>query len=192
MKLKEKYDIFDKNEKEEVRYILGKTVDSKKKAVLCIGVNPSFANRSRKDLTMNILEKSIGNKYGCFIMMNLTPQRTSKVSNLDFEMDEKLSKDNLSNYKMILEKYNVKDIICALGNSIKLRGYLVNNLSKIFDVINEYDNKMNFYCFETTKSGNPVHPRWIQYQNKDTKEKVNLQYFDLKTYIEKLSYKSTK
>lgn len=183
--MEEKYDIHDFIEEEQYRYVLGKTVTKENKnTILCLGVNPSTAKSDKTDLTMRVIEEFLSNKYGRFIMMNLTPERNPKVDKLNQNMNQKALNKNLENIAEYVKKYQITDILCAWGNAIDQRKeYLYSNLELIYNTIKKENKNCKFYCFGKTKCKNPKHPRWIQYQTKADRKVIELEDFNIEEYI---------
>lgn len=101
-----------------VRYVLGKQIDeSKRKALICIGINPSTAIPTALDPTLARVQKYAkgSGEYNAWYMINVYPQRATDFNDLD--MDENYKKElhlqNIKEIKVLLEKVKCADVWCA-------------------------------------------------------------------------------
>ncbi len=150
--------IYEKNEDNSARFILGQINAITGKTLLCFGVNPSTACPEQLDPTIEKIKKiSKHNGYENWIMLNLYPQRATNPNDMHLERDESLVKANLLHIKNIAEKYADCDVLLAYGNLISKRKYLKVCLTEIIDLLNgEYKRKIKI--IKLTKQNNPVHP----------------------------------
>ena len=145
-----KPDICDKDE--QCRYILGK---KGKNTLICIGANPSVAESSECDATMNLLCAILENNgYDGFIMLNLYPLIATNPDELA-DFDEKIHAKNLAKIKAVLAEYKNSDILLCYGVVLKKRKYL----QKCLDDILSLCSSRNIKCLDAiTKDSYPPHP----------------------------------
>ena len=137
---------------EHCRYVLGKKGN---KTMICIGANPSVAESSECDATMNLLCAILENNgYDGFIMLNLYPLIVTNPDELA-DFDEKIHAKNLAKIKAVLAEYKNSDILLCYGVVLKKRKYL----QKCLDDILSLCNSRNIKCLDAiTKDGHPPHP----------------------------------
>ena len=140
------------------RYFLGQP---KENNLLIFGINPSNAIPNDLDNTMKhilkILEKTKNFSNFGWIMMNLYPQVTPNPDELKF--DSKIMDRNFEQIKYILEKFEIKNVWCAWGDSIDTsrKKFLIDSLEDIYKILSKYNLKFWHYG-EFTKKNNPLHP----------------------------------
>ena len=169
-----------------VRYILGEKFDeTKQKALVCIGINPSTATPEQLDTTLNRIQKYAkeSGKYGAWYMLNVYPQRATNPNNMDKERNEDIHVANLQHIKNLLQTLPSADIWCAWGFNINKRAYLKDCLKQIAGKIQSFENKeFEFVKKEisdkTRNSKHPLHPI------ASVKTEKELQKFDLMKYLE--------
>ena len=148
-----KPDICDKDE--QCRYMLGK---KGKNTLICIGANPSVAESSECDATMNLLCAILENNgYDGFIILNLYPLIATNPDELA-DFDEKIHVKNLAKIKAVLAEFKNSDILLCYGDVLNKRKYLkepcLKDILKLFD-----EHKIK--CLGTTQKGLPKHPSRI-------------------------------
>lgn len=162
---------------EKVRYVLGSVGE---KTLVIFGINPSIADKEKADPTIStILNRLESWGYDSFVMLNIYPERATKLSNLPKEMNETLHLKNLEEIENAIS--GASGILCAWGNQIddKDRTFFINIcLKHIAEKINKSSSKT--YCLGTSKSKHPYHPL------ARVKKPETLINFDLKNYCEKL------
>ena len=156
--------IYENNEDNSARFVLGQVFNPTGKTLLCFGINPSTACPENLDNTIRKII-SIGNYNGYenWIMLNIYPQRATNPNDMHLERDEALSKENLVHIKRIAEKYPHCDVLLAFGNLISKRKYLRLCLDEILTLLSEEQGK-KIKVIKLTKANNPVHPLY-QYNN---------------------------
>lgn len=143
----------DFSEDGKYRYRLWRIWDRTKPLVMCIGLNPSTANASKNDNTINILIRVLTQLgYGGFYMMNCFAFITSDPKKL---MHNPMS-DEWNNDTLTVTAADCKDVIFAWGDFkvIKSMGR-DKELEEMFP---------NAKCFGINQNGTPFHPRALSYK----------------------------
>lgn len=162
---------------EKCRYILGK---EGKNTLICIGVNPSMADKNKPDATMREILKIIEkNGYDSFIMINLYPLIKTNPNELPNEKNDKIHKENLNKIEEILNKYEKSDVLACWGDLITKRAYLLECSKDIIKLCEKY--KTSFKYLSLSNKGNPTHPM-RQFYNKGNYE---ISDFDEVAYLQK-------
>lgn len=133
------------------RYKLWRIWDEKLPLVMCIGLNPSKANSSKNDNTINILIRVLGKLgYGGFYMMNLFAIISSKPEVL-LTCEDPIGDNNFHLAKVGKE---CQDIIFCWG-SFKEATERIKDVQSVF---------RNAKCFGFNANGTPWHPRALSYK----------------------------
>lgn len=132
------------------RYALWRVWNDALPKVMCIGLNPSTANREKNDATINILISTLSKLgYGGFYMMNLFAWISSKPEDLLTCADPLGENENkLKEVEAICD-----DVIVCWGNFKQAK-------DRILDVLPNYPNAK---CFGINSTGRPFHPRAMVY-----------------------------
>ena len=147
--------LYQTNEDNSARYILGQINEEKGRTLLCFGINPSTACPECLDNTIRkVIKISKNNGYQNWIMVNIYPQRATNPNDLHLEADKCLIEENVAYIRDIAEGYPDCDILLAYGNLIDKRAYLRGCLKEILDSLNGKKIKV----IKKTKNNNPVHP----------------------------------
>lgn len=132
------------------RYKLWRIWDVNLPKAMCIGLNPSAANASKNDPTINYLIMMLTKLgYGGFYMMNLFAWITSDPAQL-LMCDDPMG-DNEKKLKQV-EKICDEVIVCW-GNFKQAR-------QRIEEVLPNYPKAK---CFGKNKNGTPFHPLALMY-----------------------------
>lgn len=150
--------IYEKNEDNTARFVLGQIFNPNGKTLLCFGINPSTACPECIDNTIKkIINISKHNGYENWIMLNVYPQRATNPDDMHIERNELLVQTNMLHIRQISQKYSDCDVLLAYGNLITKRKYLKPCLAEILSLLNgEYGRSIK--VIKLTKDGNPVHP----------------------------------
>jgi len=150
--------LYENNEDNSARFVLGQIFNPTGKTLLCFGINPSTACPESLDNTIRKII-SIGNYNGYenWIMLNVYPQRATNPNEMHLECDEDLSKTNLLHIRNVAEKYPDCDALLAYGTLISKRKYLRVCLNEILTLLSKERGK-KIKVIKLTKSNNPVHP----------------------------------
>lgn len=171
-KIKEKreYDIYRCNEKDTFRYLMGNYGEN---ILLCIGINPSTANKEEADATITRLDRYCEDKYS-WVMYNVYPERATKPNELAEIRNEDYHNKNIQELKDFLADIPKEKltILAAWGAPIEKRKYLKECLKDIYAITKDY----KWTCIRTTKKGHPKH--WIGANYPD-----ELKEFDLESYL---------
>lgn len=139
----------------KTRYAL---IQEGQKTLFVIGLNPSTANESSPDPTMQFTMRIAEyNGYDGFIMLNLYPLRATKPKDLPKDYDIELHKQNLYEIENLLKSRTNVDVWLAFGNGICKRKYLSSCFEDILKLLEKYDAHL-YYINSLTKSGYPPHP----------------------------------
>ncbi len=150
--------IYERNEDNSARYVLGQIFNPKGNTLLCFGINPSTACPECIDNTIKkIISISRHNGYENWIMLNIYPQRATNPNDLHAECDKNLFQNNLLYINKISQLYPKCDILLAYGNLITKRKYLKECLNEILQILSIKDRK-TIKIIKLTKAGNPIHP----------------------------------
>lgn len=160
----------------DVRYVLGEQFDeSKKKVLICIGINPSTALPNFLDPTLKRVQeyaKRCGD-YGAWYMLNVYPQRATNPQDMDKdESDETHTKfrmelhlNNLKAIKGVLSSIEEADVWCAWGSIMNdnQRKYLSDlffgcRSKKIKGIVSLFCKSHSFKAYGATCKGYPKHP----------------------------------
>jgi hypothetical protein len=135
------------------RYKLWRIWDESLPKAMCIGLNPSTANASKNDNTINVLIKVLGKLgYGGFYMMNCWAYITS---------DPKLLKvnpmsDEWNNNTITVTASICDTVIFAWGNF-----EIIREKGRDAELIEMFPNAK---CFGKNQNGTPWHPRALSYK----------------------------
>ena len=129
--------IYERNEDNSARFILGQIFNPNGKTLLCFGINPSTACPECIDNTIKkVINISRHNAYENWIMLNIYPQRATNPDDMHIERDEELVKENLLHIKEVSQKFSECDVLLAYGNLISKRKYLKSCLKEILVLLN--------------------------------------------------------
>lgn len=144
-----------------------------KKALICIGINPSTAIPEQLDPTLKRVQKYAKNsgEYGAWYMLNVYPQRATNPDDMDTKPDMEIHRNNLTAIKNLLSKIKEADVWCAWGNTIEKRKYLydllLGNTEKGIDsIISLFNTNYHFKVYGSTVKGCPKHPLIISNNDK--------------------------
>lgn len=135
------------------RYKLWRVWDESKPKAMCIGLNPSTANASKNDNTINILIRVLGKLgYGGFYMMNCWAYISSDPKLL---MVNPMS-DEWNNNTMTVTASECDTIIFCWGNFT-----VIKEKGRDKELIEMFPNAK---CFGVNANGSPWHPRALSYK----------------------------
>ena len=144
---------------DEVRYAL---LQEGKRTLFVIGLNPSTADTSTPDPTMqSVLRIAEYNGFDGYIMLNLYPVRATQPYNLPKEIDNSIHECNLQTIRELLEGRSNVEVWLAFGANASRRDYLIPCLKDIIKVFEPY-NPQWYYVNNLTKDGFPPHPLYQQ------------------------------
>lgn len=150
--------VYEINEDNSARFVLGQIFNPNGKTLLCFGINPSTACPEYIDNTIKkVINISRYNTYENWIMLNIYPQRATDPNDMHLERDESLVQANLLHIKEVSQKFSDCDVLLAYGNLITKRKYLKNCLNEILFLLNREQGR-RIKVIKLTKNGNPVHP----------------------------------
>ena len=150
--------LYERNEDNSARFVLGQIFNPNGKTLLCFGINPSTACPECIDNTIKkVINISRHNGYENWIMLNVYPQRATDPNDIHIECDEFLVQTNLLHIREISQKYPNCDVLLAFGNLITKRKYLKICLNEILALLN-VEHGRSIKVIKLTTVGNPVHP----------------------------------
>ena len=150
--------IYERNEDNSARFVLGQIFNPNGKTLLCFGINPSTACPECIDNTIKkIINISKYNGYENWIMLNMYPQRVTNLDDMHIERNELLFQTNLLHIRQISQKYYDCDVLLAYGNLITKRKHLKPCLAEILSLLNG-EHGRSIKVIKLTNAGNPVHP----------------------------------
>lgn len=154
------YDLYQCNEDDTARFILGK--DGKKK-LFVIGLNPSTANKEKSDTTVAKVEK-VANDHGFdgFVMANLYPLRSTDPNGLPTTADPDLSQNNVKQIRALARAEQNPIFWAAWGGNILLRAYLAESFKALDSLVKALNGSWVSYG-ELLKEGHPRHPSRLSY-----------------------------
>ena len=148
------------------RYSLWRIWDESKPLVMCIGLNPSTANRDKDDTTIRYLKKMLPILgYGGFYMMNCWAFISSNPTRLLAHRFDKVPCD-YNNEVISLTAQKCTDTIFCWGNF-----KLVYESGRDKELIEMFPNGK---CFGFNKNGTPFHPLAMMPRNGRNPNKLKL------------------
>mgnify|MGYP003602879667 FL=1 len=123
--------------------------------LIAICMNPSYANHSEADKTVNrLIRASIDNAQPGWVMLNLYPERATDASKL-LDYDAGLSAANCAAIEQVLGQYGVTEVLVAWGG---LKHKTLRSAKT--DVLAMFDRLgVKPYTFDgLTTGGDPFHP----------------------------------
>lgn len=166
------------------RFVIGKPG---KRNLLCVGINPNTADGQRLDPTSRNVEKiALNNGYDGWILVNLYPRRTKKVSFLEREPDKTLFGQNLKLIQSMVSKnqFGFDRVWLAWGNDIDSlnQPYLKESAYHLCTMLRELN--LDFVSAGINISGHPTHPSPQAMAQKFGKKSqdIKLTSFDVKSY----------
>lgn len=139
----------------KVRFAL---IQEGNRTLFIIGLNPSTANASIPDPTMqSVLRIAEYNGFDGFIMLNLYPLRATQPNKLPPQRDDNLHERNLQQIKDLLQGRQNVEVWLAFGANADKRDYLIQCFEDIVKVFEPYNPKW-YQIGELTAKGFPKHP----------------------------------
>ena len=187
------------------RYVLGEYNGGE--TMYFIGINPSRATLKDGDLKNDLLEnniqtsingkveddptieliRSIANENeSSWVMLNIYPERASKVECLPNCHDISVHMQNIDRIKNVVMNNSL--IVAMWGDSIEKRNYFINCLQ---DIVNELkDKNIKWKYIEKTDKDNPIHPLYYKHKGKKGLEELKkhssvLKDFSVEEYLNK-------
>lgn len=170
---------FPENDKTK-RYLLGELGNNN---ILCVGLNPSTADKDVTDPTSISIEKiAYNHSYDGWVLVNLYPKRTSKPKMLEILADKDAIKRNYQHIEEAIKKYNIQNVWLAWGNNVVERKYFNDCIVNLSQVLQKFD--LNILSIGTNDTKHPTHPspQAINMKFKNGK-KVELIKFDFEEYL---------
>lgn len=104
--------------------------------LLVIGLNPSMADGSHPDPTMqSVLRLTNDNGYDGYAMKNLSSERTTDKRNLALILDEAMHLQSLDVASKLLSRCPAADLLIAFGNGILIRPYLKDCFRDLYGIL---------------------------------------------------------
>lgn len=161
----------------EYRYILG---TRGKRALICIGINPSTAEPDNLDNTLKSAERiALHNGYDSFIMFNVYAQRATDPDDMEMTLNEQMHRENMKAFEYILRlQEGAPSVWAAWGTIIEKRDYLPHCVMDMVK-IGESCGARWFTAGKRSKAGHPHHPLYL-------KSTSGLDQFDAAEYCRNL------
>ena len=142
------------------RYVLGVRCDS---PLICIGINPSTADPTRLDPTLQSVDRiARGNGFDGFMMMNVYPQRATVPTDLDKACNPLLHAENVAAFRHVFSLCEGTPTIWAgWGTLIDKRPYLFDCLRDLIAVSEECGARWVTFGARS-KAGHPHHPLYLR------------------------------
>lgn len=143
------------NSNNTCRFVLG---SSGQKPLFVVGLNPSTADDKKPDRTIKrVMRFAKDNGFDSFVMLNLYPQRATKPTDLDKQIDLQILNENIEEILNIISEIPNPTILAAWSATISVRGYFKDCIQKLSEATK--DKNINWRKIgETTKEGHPRHP----------------------------------
>lgn len=156
------------------RYVLGKQCEH---PLICIGINPSTADPTRLDPTLQSVERvARNNGFDGFMMMNVYAQRATVPTDLDKVCNPILHAENLAAFRHVLSLCGgAPTVWAAWGTLIEKRPYLSACLRDMAAVGEEYSARF-VTAGKRSKAGHPHHPLYLRADSP-------LEDFDMEEYL---------
>ena len=147
------------------------------KVLIVIGVNPSTADESKPDLTMQSVLRFVNVcGYDGYVMLNLSSERCTVPNDLSTSIDLDMHRKNMKVVDEMGKKYPRADILLAFGNNIERRVYL---RLCFYEIYRRLSPRKKWLCIGgedcLTKYGHPRHPLYAS-------PKMGLHIFDIAKY----------
>ena len=137
------------------RFVLGRVG---KNPLIAICMNPSAANLTSSDSTVNKVAKaSVDLGYRGWFIVNIYPERATKAQAMD-PLEEELINQNVAAIRRLLREYGVKEVWGAWGE-LK-HPNLTAGLKDLLEMLTKEGIKV--FAFHVNKSGNPKHPLYLK------------------------------
>ena len=156
------------------RYVLGKRCQN---PLICIGINPSTADPTRLDPTLQSVDRiARNNGFDGFMMMNVYAQRATVPNDLDRDCNQRLHAENLAAFRHVLSLCDGTPTIWAgWGTLIEKRPYLFQCLRDMIAVGEEYGARWVSFGARS-KAGHPHHPLYLRADSP-------METFDMEEYL---------
>lgn len=147
--------IYVNNTSNTLRFALGEKSNN---MVACIGINPSTAEPSKLDNTIQSVKRIAAfNGFDGWLMVNVYPQRATDPKYLHQEVDHTLPSQNIEVIRGLIEDLGVDTVWLAYGNLIESRDYLSECMINIFSALRHLN--LNWKIIDVpTQLGHPRHP----------------------------------
>ena len=156
------------------RYVLGRRCRT---PLICIGINPSTADPTRLDPTLQSVERiAAGNGFDGFMMLNVYAQRATVPTDLDRTCNPVLHRENIEAFRHVLSLCDGTPTVWAgWGTLIEKRPYLYACLRDMVAVGQEYGARW-VTAGKRSKAGHPHHPLYLRADSP-------LEDFDVEAYL---------
>ncbi len=144
----------------DYRYVLG---IRGKRPVICTGINPSTASPDHLDPTLQSVSRiSFSNGFDSWLMFNVYAQRATRPDDMDLNRNERLHKENMKAFQMLLESAGTQPVIwAAWGAIIEKRSWLIQCVRDMHIIASEYGAQ--WVCAgPCSKKGHPHHPLYLR------------------------------
>ena len=171
------YDLYQCNDDDSARFILGK---SGGKQLFVVGLNPSTANKEKSDTTVAKVETvAANNGFDGFVMTNLYPLRSTDPNGLPAVEDQDLLKKNINAIQELAKTGQSPVFWAAWGGDITIRTYLSGVLELLEKEVKALNGSWVHYG-KLTKYGHPRHPSRLSYS-------WEFSEFNVSNYVQKIA-----
>ncbi len=148
------------------------------KVLIVIGVNPSTADETKPDPTMQSVLRFVNTfGYDGFVMLNLSSQRATNPHDMSTVLDMDMHQKNLEVVSQMGKKYPDADILLTFSNNIERRMYLSGCFIAIYEALKTHNRWLCIGGTDSfTKYGHPRHPLYAS-------TKLGLAEMDIKNYL---------
>jgi hypothetical protein len=154
------FPLYSSSHDDKLRYLLGKPG---LRTLHVIGVNPHEATQSKADLTVSkAREIATRNGHDGFVMLNLYPERSRKVSELAVAPKYGALERNQTEILELLARSRTRDIWAAWGTDLIKRDYIRSSAINLILSLTNLEPTWIHYG-ELTKAGHPRHPSRSSY-----------------------------
>jgi hypothetical protein len=171
------YDLYQSNETDTARFILGK---NGKRKLFVVGLNPSTANKDKSDTTVAKVETvTRNNSFDGFVMVNLYPLRSTDPHSLPEVVDRHLFQSNIEQIISIASHEESPVFWAAWGGDIMLRAYLSESFKALASEVHQINGSWVNYG-KLRKDGHPRHPSRLSYA-------WQFSHFEVATYTQRFA-----
>ena len=157
----------------DYRYLLG---TRGRRALICVGVNPSTAAPDNLDNTLKSVERiALGNGFDSFLMFNVYAQRATRPSDMEKTCNLTLHRENMRAFDYVLSLSAEPAVWAAWGTIITQRDYLAGCVREMAEIAAGHRARWYTAGPRSKQGGHPHHPLYLR-------KNSPLEPFDLEAY----------
>ena len=161
--------VFDKDDREKLRYVLARQWDARLRFWMWVMLNPSTAGECENDGTVNrcrqFTQRLAGQEAGGLVVVNLFAYRAKNPEDICLSSDRYVGPSNDEWMRLILKSGRISRIIAAWGDD----GHLTDRRKAVVRILREEARDKNIplsQIGDCTQCGAPRHPsprarRWL-------------------------------